>query len=79
MKKVIDLLKTLHPDYDYDSSEDFISDGLIDSVDMQRLLAMIDEEYDVQLAGTELMPMNFTSVETIRDLLENHGVDKDSI
>ena len=77
MKKVIELLQELHPDRDYDSSSDCISDGLIDSVDMQRLLAMIDEEYDVQLSGTELMPMNFANTDAIRDLLMSHGLGDD--
>ena len=74
MKKIIEVLQQLNPDNDYTKSEDFISDGLIDSIDMQELFALLEEEYGVELAGTEMAPQNFSSIEAIRDLLESHGV-----
>lgn len=75
MKKVIDLLKELHPEYDYEGSEDFVSDGLVDSLDLQKLFANIEKEYGVRLAGTDLMPQNFHSIESIRQLLESYGIE----
>lgn len=77
MKKILDLLQELHEDEDFSKSEDFISDGLIDSVDLQHLVASIEKEYGVHLAGTDLLPQNFASVDAIRDLLENYGIDGD--
>ena len=71
----MDLLHQLHPEFDYESSDDFISDGLIDSIDMQELFALMEEEYNVELAGTDLAPQNFVSVESIRELLSAHGVE----
>lgn len=75
MKTIKDLLHQLHPDFNYDSSDDFISDGLIDSIDMQELFAMIEEEYGIELAGTDLAPQNFRSIETISELLAAHGFE----
>ena len=75
MKTIKDLLHQLHPDFNYDSSDDFISDGLIDSIDMQELFAMIEEEYGIELAGTDLAPQNFRNIETIRELLAAHGFE----
>ena len=77
MKKILELLQELHEDEDFSQSDDFISDGLIDSVDLQHLTAKIEEEYGVHLAGTDLMPQNFSNVESIRDLLETYGVTGD--
>ncbi|MBR1729091.1 MAG: acyl carrier protein [Selenomonadaceae bacterium] len=74
MKKIIDLLQELHPEFDYSKSDDFISDGLIDSIDMQELFAKIEEEYNVELAGTDLAPQNFRSIETIKELLAAHDI-----
>jgi len=74
MRKIVDLLKELHPDNDYEGSEDFIGDGLLDSFDLQRLFAGIEKEYGVRLAGTDLMPRNFADLESIRRLLEDYGV-----
>ena len=74
MEKILDMLKRLHPERDYETSDDFISDGLIDSIDLQELFAMLEEEFDVELAGTDLTPQNFKNLDTIADLLADHGV-----
>ena len=77
MKKIIDILNELHPDYNYRGSEDFISDGLLDSIDLQELFSMIEEEYNIELAGTDLAPQNFKNIEIIRDLLKSRGIEVD--
>ena len=75
MKKIIDILNELHPEYNYKDSEDFISDGLLDSIDLQELFSMIEEEYEIELAGTDLAPQNFKNISMIRELLESRGVN----
>ena len=74
MKKLIDILQELHPDRDYAGSSDFISDGLIDSFDMMRLITLMEQEYGVQVAGTDMMPQNFASLATLKELLSGYGV-----
>ena len=76
MKKVLDLLQELYPDYaeEFTTSDDFISDGLIDSMGIQLLFSSIEDEYGVTLGGSELIPQNFASLDSIRELLEAHGV-----
>ena len=74
MEKILEMLKTLHPEHNYEASDDFISDGLIDSIDLQELFAMLEEEFDVELAGTDLTPQNFRSLESIKELLADHGI-----
>lgn len=75
MRKIEELLQELHPDYDYGASEDFQADGLLDSFDLQRLVAAMEQEYGVRLAGTDLLPQNFANTETIRELLGGYGIE----
>lgn len=75
MEKILELLNQLHPEYDYTSSDDFISDGLIDSIDLQELFAMLEDEFGIELAGTDLTPQNFRNLESIRELLADHGIE----
>lgn len=75
MKKIIDLLKEIHPNYDYENSQDYITDGLLDSFDLMRLIMAIGNEYGVTIAGTDLMPDNFSSAKEIADLLKDYGVE----
>ena len=73
----MELLQATNKDADFAASDDFISDGLLDSMDIQMLAVAMEDEYGITLAGTDLMPMNYTSVDAIRDLLRSHGVEGD--
>ena len=77
MDKIVEMLNRLHPEYDYEASDDFVSDGLIDSIDLQELFAMLEDEFDIELAGTDLTPQNFRNLDSIRELLADHGVELD--
>lgn len=77
MKPILELLNELNPDEDFASSDDFIADGLLDSADLQELFSMIEEEYGVRLAGTDMTPQNFRNLETIRELLADRGIEFD--
>ena len=77
METIMDLLKLTDPTEDFEHSDDFISDGLLDSMDIQVLASNIEDAYHVKLAGTDLMPMNFVNVNTIRDMLKSHGIEGD--
>ena len=73
----MELLQETNKDADFAKSEDFVSDGLLDSMDVQMLAVAMEDEYGITLAGTDLMPMNYTSVDAIRDLLRSRGVEGD--
>lgn len=73
----MELLQETNKDADFAKSDDFVSDGLLDSMDIQMLAVAMEDEYRITLAGTDLMPMNYTSVDAIRDLLKSHGVEGD--
>lgn len=77
MKTIMELLQATNKDADFAASDDFISDGLLDSMDVQMLAVAIEDEYGVHLAGTDLMPSNFTNIDAIRDMLQSHGVEGD--
>lgn len=77
MKKIEELLKELHAENDYTTSEDFIADGLLDSFDLMRLIGLLETEYGVRVAGTDLVPMNFQSIPAIKKLLAGYGVEGD--
>ncbi|WP_294149192.1 phosphopantetheine-binding protein [uncultured Selenomonas sp.] len=77
MKTIMELLQATNKDADFAASDDFISDGLLDSMDIQMLAIAMEDEYHITIDGTDLMPMNYTSVEAIRAMLRSHGVEGD--
>ena len=71
--KLLDILLDIHPQFDFEKSEDFFADGLIDSFDLTRLIAALEEAYDINIGGNELKAENFKNLEAIRALLERCG------
>lgn len=73
--KVLDILQGLHPQFDYTSSEDFIADGLIDSFDLTRLIAEMENAYGIQIVGTDVLAENFRNIDSIGAMLARYGVE----
>jgi acyl carrier protein len=73
VKELEDVLRSIRPEFDFTSSEDFIGDGMLDSYDMVMLVAELDKTFGVSLAGVDIIPENFRSVATIEKLLLKYG------
>lgn len=74
MKKIIDILHEIRPEFNFEDSDDFISDGYIDSFDLVTLVAALEKEYGVKIRGTEIVPENFLNLDAIKNLLKKYGV-----
>jgi len=74
MKRIIDLLKEIRPEFDFTASKDFLEDGYLDSFDLVTLVAAMDKEYGIKIKGVDVVPENFCSLETIRHLAAKYGV-----
>ena len=72
--KILEILEGIHPQFDYEASEDFFEDGLIDSFDLTRLIAALEEAYGISIGGEELKAENFKNLEALQALLSRHGV-----
>lgn len=70
MEQLLAILERLHPDVDFTSVEDLYEEGVLDSLDMVRLVTEIDRVFDVRIPAEELLPENFQNVESIYALIE---------
>ena len=70
METLLNILNGLHPDVDFSSIDDLYDEGVLDSLDMVRLVTEIGVEFDVQIPAEELVPENFQNVNTIMALIE---------
>lgn len=68
----MEILVALRPENDFESSEDFIEDGLMDSLDIISLMDSVEEEFGVVVPGEELVSNHFKSVATIVDLINKY-------
>jgi acyl carrier protein len=74
MTAIEQALKTIRPEYDFTSSANFIEDGMLDSYDVVMLVADLDKTYGITLAGVDIIPENFCSIQAIEALLHRYGV-----
>ncbi len=69
MEQLLELLKSVRPDVDFENETALIDDGILDSFDVVSIISELDDQFDVQIRITELDPENFNSVEAIWKLV----------
>lgn len=70
MEKLMELLKGIRPDVDFENETSLIDDGILDSFDVVSIISEIDDMFGVQIRINELDPENFNSVESIWNLIQ---------
>ena len=73
MDDIKNMLAELRPEFDFEESENFITDGLLDSFDVISLTSMLEEKYEITIDGLDIVPENYASVEAIADLVKKSG------
>lgn len=71
MEKLLELLKGIRPDVDFENETELIDDGILDSFDVVSIISEIDDVFGVQIRITELDPDNFNSVGNLWSLIQS--------
>ena len=61
METMLELLKEIRDDIDFENCETLIDDGVLESLDILQIISAISEEYDVTIPAKEIVPDNFNS------------------
>ena len=70
MEELLEILKSVRPDVDFENETELIDEGILDSFDVVSIISEIDDKFDVQIRITELDPENFNSAEAIWNLIQ---------
>ena len=70
MEALLEILKELHPEVDFETCDTPIDDKILDSFDIVTIISEINTEYDVAIPAEEIIPENFNSAEALYDLIE---------
>lgn len=73
MKRILEILEEIRPEFDFADSTDFIGDGYLDSFDVFELVTQLEETFGIMIDGMDILPENFMSVSTIADLVKKSG------
>lgn len=72
-EQVMAMLNELRPEFDFTDSDDFVMDGLLDSFDIISLVSMLEEKYECKVDGLDIVPENFSSIDSIMALIKKSG------
>ena len=67
-EKIIAILSDLRPEFD------FTEEGMLDSFDVVCLVDALDTEFNIVIDGIDILPENFSTIESIEALLKKNGV-----
>lgn len=65
MERLLEILEEIDPDNDYAVDERLIDDGHLDSLSLLQLVGELEDEFEIQITPTELIPANFNSAKAI--------------
>lgn len=69
MKTTAQILRDIRPDADYAASSNFIEDGLLDSLDIIRLVSELSAAHGVSIEGRDIVSSNFVDIASIERLV----------
>lgn len=70
MEQLLNALKETYPDIDFENEKALVDNGLIDSLVIVNIIAIIEELFDVIVTMEYIQPAHFQSVETIWEMVE---------
>ncbi|MBE5942841.1 MAG: acyl carrier protein [Lachnospiraceae bacterium] len=70
LEKIIEILKSIRSDVDFEKEESLIDGGILDSFDIVGVVAELCEEFDITITADQLEPENFNSAKAILKLVE---------
>lgn len=73
--KIIEILTELRPEFDFSEPVNFIEEGMLDSFDIVSLVDELESQFNIKINGVDVIPENFSTVDSIIALLNKNGVE----
>ena len=70
MEELIELLKDVRDDVDFENTKDLIDGKILTSFDIIQIISTLDDEYDISIPASDIVPENFNSAEAIYALVQ---------
>lgn len=72
MDKLLELLKSIREDVDFENEKKLIDDKILDSFDIVSIISEINDQFEVEISADDIVPENFNSAEAMYALIEKH-------
>ena len=69
-EQLLEMLRDIHPDIDFETAEGLIDRKILTSFDVVSIAAELSETYGVELGAVDIVPENFNSARALFALIE---------
>lgn len=69
-KKILELLSEEYPEIDFEASDMLVDDGIVDSLTITGIIALLSIEFDITIPYEEIVEENFNSVAGLAKMVE---------
>lgn len=69
-EQLMEILKDLRPDVNFEEETELIDGGALDSFDIVSLVGEMNDAFDIEINVEELLPENFNSVDAMLLLIQ---------
>ena len=70
MEELLEILRDINPDVDYETRETLVEDGYITSMQIVMLIGGINQEFGVAIPANKILPEYFNSAKRIYQLIQ---------
>ena len=69
MERLIEILEELQPEVAYETCTTLVDDHYLDSLAILSLVAELEDEFDISIPATEIIPANFNSAKSLWEMV----------
>lgn len=70
MERIYKILEQIIPNADFKNAKDLVDSKILTSLNIVKLVAALNDEFDIEITPLHLIPENFNSVERIWALVQ---------
>lgn len=75
-EKILKLLSDEYPEIDFSASDTLVDDGILDSLTITGIIALLTMEFGITIPYEEIKEENFNSIESLASLVERLLAEK---
>lgn len=68
-ERILGALTSVNEEADFEGAQDFIEEGLLDSFDIVNLVSELEDIFDIEIGGADIIPENFGNLDRIARLV----------
>ena len=69
MEEVMNILREIRDDVDFEKEKNLVSDGIFESFEILMCISSFEDEFGIEFPGDAIEPENFESAEAMWDVI----------